>query len=83
MKLLRDESLNPTLLGNKQSIGGLKNGRWVAYVRFIRSQSKIVDVIMTILNVIWTVQVPMEMLLTRLVSLPLKMQIIAFYEIIK
>jgi len=92
LRLLRDETLNKLddsskdLHSSKSKTSGtlgISYGRWLAYVRFIRRQSPLVSALITTLNVCVSLQVPLEMILNKMILTPLRLKIIAIYELTK
>lgn len=61
----------------------LKQTAWNNYLAFLRRQSRAMDMLLGFLNVTWTVQVPLEMIVQRLLGLPSKMRLILALELLK
>ena len=62
---------------------GLTRGAWNSYIRYLRRQSRSMDTLLTVLNVAWTVEVPLEMLVQRVLGMTAKLRFVVILEIVK
>jgi hypothetical protein len=84
-------SLNLIRLVNESAVArsgklkgeGVSRGAWNSYNLFLRRRSKLLDTLLTFLNVTWTVEVPIEMLVERLLGLSAKLRYVVILELLK
>lgn len=67
----------------KSGDGSIVRGAWNAYLAYLRRQSRLLDTILTFLNVAWTVEVPVEMLVHRVLGLTAKLRFVVVLEVAK
>jgi len=63
--------------------GTSAKGAWNAYIRFLKSKSPLVEPLLTLLNVTWTIQVPLEMIVQRLMGMNAKIGFVLLLETLK
>lgn len=72
------------ILGQGKSVGeGVTQGAWNSYLRYLKSQSPLLDRLITFLNVVWVTEVPLEMLIHRILGLSAKLKFVVILEIFK
>lgn len=62
---------------------GISRGAWNAYLGFIRRQSRLMNTLLTFLNVAWTVEVPLELLVQRLLGTSHRLRMVVVLELCK
>jgi hypothetical protein len=71
-------------LDSKGSNGeGLRRGALNGYIKFLQKQSKIMEKLMVALNLMWTLEVPVEMLVQRFMGMSVKYRFIVLNEFFK
>ena len=61
----------------------LWRGAWNAYIGYLRKQSQLMDALITLLSVAWTIEVPIEMLVERILGMSAKMRFVLILELAK
>ncbi|PJF19380.1 hypothetical protein PSACC_00789 [Paramicrosporidium saccamoebae] len=83
LNLLRLVNESAIVRSGKVSGEGVARGAWNAYVLYLRRKSKLLDTLLTLLNIAWTVEVPLEMLVSRLLGLSSRIRYVVILEVIK
>lgn len=62
---------------------GISKSAWNAYIGILRQKSRLLDHLLTFLNIAWTVEVPAEMIVHRVLGMASKLRFVVILELLK